>query len=219
MSHDHLLPPGVDPKDAELLRRAYALDSVETGQQLYTEWAETYDRTMIDGLKWLSPARLSGMFAAHLPWRDQPVLDLGTGTGLIGGHLGEAGFTTIDGFDLSATMMAKAAERGVYRDLIVGDLTRPLPFADAAYGAAICNGTFTSGHVDASCLDEIARVIAPGGIFAAAVHHAVWVDFGFEAGFARLRTTGVFTDVEIVETPYYETSSGTDGRLIVVRRS
>lgn len=219
MSHDHLLPPGVDAADADLLRRAYALETQDQGQVLYQEWAATYDRTMLDGLGYVSPRLLAERFAAAVPWRDRPVLDLGCGTGLVGVELGDHGFERIDGFDLSEPMMEQAGARGIYGHLLVGDLNQPLTIPDGAYGAAICNGTFTSGHVGAGCLDEILRIIEPGGVFACAIHHAVWRDLGFEAAFERLVGNGAMQIVEIVESVYYESSEATDGRLCIVRRA
>ena len=215
MSREHLIPPGVDEHDAALLRRAYALNDQAEGAHLYREWASTYDRTMVDGLGYISPQRLVEVFARNTTRRDGDVLDLGCGTGLIGMELASHGFTAFDGLDLSAEMMAEAERRGIYRRFLTADLTAPLALRDASYFAAICNGTFTSGHVDAACLDELVRIIEPGGYLICAVHHAVWEASGFAAGFARLEGVGLLVPVEIVQSAYYLSSPGTDGRLCV----
>jgi predicted TPR repeat methyltransferase len=218
MSSEHLIPPGVDEQDAALLRRAYALNDQTEGAQLYREWASTYDRTMIDGLGYVSPQRLVEVFARNTTRRNGDVLDLGCGTGLIGVELASHGFTTFDGLDLSVEMMAEAERRSLYRRCLTADLTTPLALPDASYFAAICNGTFTSGHVDAACLDELVRIIEPGGYLVCAVHHVVWDASGFAVGFARLEGAGLLVPVEVVESAYYLSSSGTDGRLCVFRR-
>ena len=57
------IPEGVDPKSAELLRRAYALDDTGDGPQLYREWADTYDTTMLGGLGYVSPRLVVGLAA------------------------------------------------------------------------------------------------------------------------------------------------------------
>jgi SAM-dependent methyltransferase len=219
VSHEHLIPPGVDEQDAALLRRAYALNDQTEGAQLYREWASTYDRTMVDGLGYISPQRLVEVFARNTTRRDGDVLDLGCGTGLIGVQLASQGFTTFDGLDLSVEMMAEAERRGLYRRCITADLTGSIALPDASYFAAICNGTFTSGHVDAACLDELVRIIEPGGYLVCAVHHAVWEVSGFAAGFARLEDVGLLLPVEIVESAYYLSSPDTDGRLCVFART
>jgi predicted TPR repeat methyltransferase len=218
MSHDAMIPPSVDAEDAELLRRAYALNSQAESEALYREWAATYDRTMIDGLGYISPQRLALLFARRVEWRHAAVLDIGCGTGLVGAELVVHGFTTLDGLDLSLEMMATAEQRGIYRRFITADLNEPLAIDDGAYGAVVCNGTFTSGHVDARCLGEIVRIVAVGGFFACAVHHAVWDDCGFSDGFARLTGSGQLADVEVFEATYYESSPKPDGRFCLFRR-
>jgi predicted TPR repeat methyltransferase len=218
MAHDELIPDGVDEHGAALLRRAYALSTQDEGAELYREWADTYDRTMLDGLGYRSPQRLVDQFARLVLWRDQPVLDIGCGTGLVGVELAGHGFGTIDGLDLSVPMMDEAMARGIYRTAIAADLNQPLPVADGAYGAAISTGTFTSGHVGASCLDEIVRVLRPGGLLSCTVHHAVWHDLGFDEGFARLEREGALTAVEVVTGGFYESTSD-DGRFCLYRRA
>lgn len=217
MSHEHLVPPGVDPNDAALLQRAYALRDQDEGQVLYTEWAETYDRTMVDGLGYISPQRLVDVFTRHVTWRDGAVLDLGCGTGLVGRDLHGRGFTTLDGLDLSEPMMSEAARSGAYRRFVVGDLNATLPIETGSYAAMVCNGTFTSGHVGAGCLPEVLRLIEPGGFFACAVHNSVWDALGFSAEFADLTGRGVLEELDVIESPYYLSSPGPDGRLCVFR--
>jgi SAM-dependent methyltransferase len=218
LSHDHLIPPGVGEHDAALLRRAYALRSQADGEQLYHEWAATYDHTMVDGLGYLSPSLLTAQFARLVDWRDRPIIDLGCGTGLVGAELRGHGFDAVDGLDLSEPMMTHARNRGVYGSLITADLNQPIPIADGAYAAAICNGTFTSGHVGAGCLDEVLRIIEPNGVLSCAVHHSVWDALGFSTRFGELAAEGRLDVVEIIESPYYASSPADDGRLCVLRR-
>ncbi len=217
MSSDHLIPPGVGARDAEYLKRAYDLSNMAESAQLYEEWAETYDQTMLDGLGYVSPHKLTALFADVVDWRDRPIVDLGCGTGLVGLHLRDHGFTNIDGIDLSLAMTEIAARRGVYRRFIAADLTAPLPIADAAYGAAICNGTFTSGHVGAESLAEIVRIIEPGGVLCCAVHHSVWEAMGFRDTFAALAGDGALAEIRIEPAAFYETSTD-DGRLCAFRK-
>ena len=132
MASSSRIPPNVDDKSARLLERAYALSGDADARELYRDWAETYDRTMLDD---------------HVPDKTVPVLDVGAGTGLAGQELAASGFTSIDAVDYSSDMLAVAARRAIYKDLIEADLTKPLDIADATYGAAVCTGTFTHGHV------------------------------------------------------------------------
>jgi SAM-dependent methyltransferase len=217
MASEHLVPPGVDPTDAALLRRAYDLRNQGETDALYSEWAASYDRTMLDGLGYTAPTLLVDQFAAVVTWRDRPIVDLGCGTGLVGAGLARHGFTTVDGLDVSQPMMAQAATLGVYRSLFEADLTQPLGASDGKWSAAICNGTFTSGHVGAGCLDEIVRTVADGGWLSCAVHHSVWDSLGFGTAFHRLTAAGLLETVEMLESRYYASSTGTDGRLCLFR--
>lgn len=210
------IPEGVDEHSAALLRRAYDLDDVDAGQQLYVEWADTYDATMLDGLGYVSPRLVAEALAEHSDDPTAPVLDIGCGTGLVGQDCARRGFTTIDGLDLSMAMMDVAARRGVYRQLVEGDLRGALPLADGAYAAAVCAGTFTSGHVDAACLPEVLRTIRPGGLLVCTVHHAVWQPLGFAEAFARLLDDCRVDELQVTEVGYYQNTSA-DGRLLVLR--
>lgn len=78
---------------------------------------------------------------------DTPLLDAGCGTGLVGGELVQRGFSALDGVDLSHGMLNIARSKGIYRQLEIADITRPLPFDPGSYGAVVCVGTFTAGHV------------------------------------------------------------------------
>lgn len=211
------IPAGVDEHSAALLRRAYAVASAADGQQLYQDWATTYDATMLEGLGYLTPRLVAAALAQHLKAPEAPVLDVGCGTGLVGAEAAALGFATVDGLDLSAAMLAVAAGRGVYRQLLEADLSQPLPMGDADYAAVVCAGTFTSGHVDAACLDELVRVLQPEGWLVCTVHHAVWEALGFAAAFARLVAAGALVPVSETAIGYY-TGSADDGRLLVFQR-
>ena len=105
------IPANVSPEAAALLERAYAIDSDAASRALYRDWAETYDATMLEGLRYRSPALVAALLGEHLPDRTAQVLDVGCGTGLAGQSLAELGFELIDGMDISPEMMQVAARR------------------------------------------------------------------------------------------------------------
>ena len=125
MTEHAAIPEGVDEHSSALLRRAYAVATAEDGQQLYQDWAATYDSTMLEGLGYLTPRLVAEALAQHLKTLDAPVIDVGCGTGLVGAAAAALGYGTVDGLDFSVAMMAVAAQRGVYRHLLEGDLTQP----------------------------------------------------------------------------------------------
>jgi len=213
-----IVPANVSPEAAALLERAYAIDSDAASRALYRDWAETYDATMLGGLRYLSPATVARLLDAHLADRVAPVLDVGCGTGLAGQSLFERGFTTIDGLDLSPEMMQVAGRRGIYRAFIAADLHQALPMADATYGGAIGSGIFTHGHVDARCLDELFRVLRPGAPFAFTVKLEVWEPLGFKDKLASLMDVGAITELAFTHDRHYENSAQPDGVFCVYQR-
>ncbi|MEM9472500.1 MAG: methyltransferase domain-containing protein [Pseudomonadota bacterium] len=218
MASSNRIPPNVDAKSACLLERAYQLSSDADTHDLYRDWAETYDRTMLDGLGYLSPRLVSALLAEHAADKAGPVLDVGAGTGLAGLELAKLGFTCIDAIDYSADMLAVAAQRNIYRHLVEADLTQPLAFPDAAYAAAVCTGTFTHGHVGPSCLTELFRIIAPGGLFAFSINTGVWAEAGFETELHRLEHAGTARLLTRRAGVNYQTSSGNDSWLNLYER-
>ena len=218
MAIDRIIPANVTPEAAALLERAYTIDSDATSRALYRDWAQTYDTTMIDGLRYRSPALVAQLLGEHLADRDAAVLDIGCGTGLAGQVLAGQGFTTIDGLDISPEMMQVAQERGGYRHFLAADLNHPLDMPDAQYGGATCCGTFTHGHVGAGCLDELFRILRPGAPFAFTVKREVWEPMGFKATLARLVADGTIIEVARHLDRHYETAEQPDGVFCVYRR-
>ena len=210
---------GSEQEASDLVERAYSVSDPDEAKELYRDWAESYDASMVDGLAYLTPSRTAEMLARHLADHEAPVLDVGCGTGLAGAALRAHGFSEIDAIDFSPEMLAVAGRRGIYGRLVEADLTKSLPIADAAYSAWICTGTFTHAHVGADCLDELLRILRPGGLLACTVHNDVWEPMGFAAKFASLTASGALSEVENVQGPYYETDTEPEGRYLTYRRA
>jgi len=219
MTNPRIIPANVSPEAAALLERAYAIDSDEASRALYRDWAETYDATMLGGLRYRSPALVAALLADHLPDRTAQLLDVGCGTGLAGQFLAELGFSGIDGLDISPEMMQVARRRGIYRHFVAADLNHPLDMPDAHYDGATCSGTFTHGHVDARCLDELFRILRPGAPFAFTVKREVWEPLGFQRALARLVAGGRITEAANRLDKHYDSSEQPDGVFCVYRRA
>ena len=166
-----------------------------------------------------SAERVAALLGEHLPDRTAQVLDVGCGTGLAGQSLAELGFELIDGMDISPEMMQVAARRGVYRHFIAADLNQPLDMPDAHYDGATCSGTFTHGHVDARCLDELFRILRPGAPFAFTVKREVWEPLGFKDALQRLVAEGRITESAFRLDRHYDSSEQPDGVFCVYRRT
>lgn len=193
-----------EPKGpSTFVNEAYRVAGERELIDFYRKWAEEYDDQML-GLGYISPRETARLLAAHLPDPAAEILDLGCGTGLTAGGLAALGYTAVDGIDLSADMVRIAGPRGIYRNLFVADLNQPLPFADASYDGALSSGTFTHGHVGPEPLDEILRILRPGGVLACTVHCDLWESAGFAAKFAALADSGRAIRLEQRLGRYYE---------------
>lgn len=97
------------------------------------------------------------------------VLDLGCGTGLLGAWLHEVGGSTdrLVGVDRSEGMLAVARGRGL---AVQQADAADLPFDDGAFDAVVSFTVLGLAGVEVGpVLDEVARVLAPGGLAAISV--------------------------------------------------
>jgi len=150
-----------DEKTREL-QRVYASDSAEQTSEIYDGWAQEYEEHM-RGVGYTHPAIVAAMLSRHQSAGGDPVLDAGSGTGIMGEILTALGFPDISGFDASEGMLAHAAAKNIYRDLRPGLLGETLGYDDDAFAAAVASGVFTQGHAPLDGLDELVRITRPGG--------------------------------------------------------
>lgn len=133
-------------------------DGVEAA---YARWAPIYDLAFAT---LLHPGRRAAAAAASRC--AGPILDVGVGTGLELPMFER--WTEIVGVDLSEHMLRRAAHRveGENLSQVVGlarmDATR-MAFPDAAFGCAVAPYVLTVAPEPEAMLDEIARVVRPGG--------------------------------------------------------
>jgi len=202
-----------------LVKRAYTVSNDEESKALYRDWANSYDTAMVDGLGYLTPTLTARLLAEYCHDREARVLDIGSGTGLAGVALQAEGFTQLDALDFSPEMLAEAARTGAYQTLIEADLNAPLSMIpDNQYSAMICTGTFTHAHVGASCLNELWRILAPGGLLACTVHHDVWASSGFADQIAQMESGQQLETLHQQPGRYYSSSDQIEGDYIVWQR-
>lgn len=110
-------------------------------------------------------ARLAELFASDILPVSGPVLDVGTGTGVLIPHLHAAGCREIHACEISGSMLRMAHAR--YRDLpgvrfLQCDAQR-LPARDDAYATVHCFSVYPHFDAPAQALGEFRRVLRPGG--------------------------------------------------------
>lgn len=207
-----------DPKGPnQFVSEAYSLDGDDKIVDFYSKWADEYDHQMLDVLGYTSPGTVAGLLCDFLPDKNALIFDIGCGTGLTCIFLHQQGYVNLDGVDLSPDMVRVAHDRKIYRQVMVGDLNQPLEIDDNSYDAAISSGTFTHGHVGPEPLDEIFRILNPGGILACTVHNDLWHSHGFAAKFEALIEAGDIECLSLKEDKYYEQGEP-EGRFCAYRK-
>jgi len=149
--------------------------SPEETRDLYTNWADRYDAD-VTGAGYATPARLAKALAGKAPDLSAPILDFGCGTGLSGQALKAAGFTTIDGTDITPGMLAQAAATGTYRKTWLGTAGDPPP---TGYSTIAAIGVVSLGAAPASTLAILLDRLSPGGLLAFSYNDATLADDGY----------------------------------------
>lgn len=91
-------------------------------EQLFDDYAGHFEEALVEKLDYKVPGRLAALISAHAGEQLGHVIDLGCGTGLLGVEL-QGRITALEGCDLSANMLAKAAEKRIYTHLTQADLS------------------------------------------------------------------------------------------------
>jgi predicted TPR repeat methyltransferase len=91
-------------------------------EALFDDYADRFDAALVERLDYTVPAKLARLIAEHDDRRFERAVDLGCGTGLFGAEIRDR-VVHLEGFDLSANMLAKAAEKDLYDLLAKSDLS------------------------------------------------------------------------------------------------
>ncbi len=92
---------------------------------------------------------------------DAAVLDIGTGTGSNLRMLREEGYRNVTGIDLNPLAIRYCRDKG-FTSVLSGDATK-LPFAEGQFDVVLATDTIEHINDDRGALQEIHRVLAPGG--------------------------------------------------------
>ncbi len=146
--------------------------------QLFDDYADRFDKALVEKLDYSVPAKLAALIAVDAGNdRFAHVVDLGCGTGLFGERIrGKA--VHLEGFDLSANMLAKAEDKGIYDRLAQADLSL-LPERSGLFAEGKASGNRANlvsaadvlmylGNLD-SVFVIASKLLADGGLFAFSV--------------------------------------------------
>lgn len=197
------------------LDKAYDVEGPEDNRELYAEWAGTYDSGFVVDSRYVYPRQVAEVFCDGFAQMDQPVLDVGCGTGLVGAELAKEGVAVIDGIDLSPEMLAEAEAkthdgRPLYRQLIEADLTNSTELTDHAYAGIVSAGAFTHGIFGPETIPELLRVARPGARFALGINSAHFDEVGFGHWLKQRQSEGHIAGLRIDLRPIYEEADEAD---------
>ena len=100
----------------EWLRRVFTAPERDELTAAYDAWAVRYEADML-AVGYMHPFVAAGLVGRHVRDRLTPILDAGTGSGLLGQVLAIMGYRHLAGLDMSEGMLAQAKARSVYTDL------------------------------------------------------------------------------------------------------
>ena len=181
-----------DDREERYFDKSYSLKNTDETKAYYSKWAKVYDLEVSEENGYQQPVRCARALVDLLAPGDVRILDVGCGTGLSGKALEDAGYTAIDGCDLSPEMLEKARASGCYQRLFEANLNEPpLDCADGVYDAATAVGVFSFGHIDPDAIDEILRVLRPRGILVIGLNEKFYNEGAFPRKLERLEGAGV----------------------------
>ena len=150
-------------------------------QEGYGEWASTNEDVVLDLIDLRLLERLQSV-----RWNQvREAADLACGTGRIGVWLKQQGVAAVDGVDLTAAMLEGAREKGIYRQLFLGDVLDTTPLEANTYDLV------TVSLVDEHLPDirplyrEGARITHSDGYFVLVGYHPFFLMSGIPTHFDR----------------------------------
>ncbi len=201
----------------EIHDRVLNATSKEELATVYGEWAENYDKDLIDEMGYVAPVIASQLLQGYVSDPGARILDAGCGTGLVGAELHQKGYRNLEGFDYSAQMLEKARDKGVYTRLHQGDLTGRLEPADNSYDAIISVGTFTCGHVGPGAFAELIRITRPGGYLCFTVRDSAWEEDNYRVAMDKIEKSGAWKRVE-EQTAAYIQQDGSNCNVCIYQK-
>ena len=144
----------------KLHAKLWKLRSVEETLALYRDWSSTYDEDVLSS-GYVTPTR-AAIALAPLVDLTAPILDFGCGTGLSGLALRDAGFTAIDGTDITPEMLALARTKKIYRRLWQSE-AGDIGVTSGAYNTILAAGVVSLGAAPPETLRRLIGILPTGG--------------------------------------------------------
>jgi len=162
-----------DPDDVVLAHLVDAMDGTTSAKaperyvsQVFDSYADRFDDHLVGHLGYRAHEMVAGIVAEALPaGTEARILDAGCGTGLCGPLLRPVAAQLV-GVDLSARMLAKAGERGVYDALVQDELARFLTNTTERFDAIVSADVLCYVGDLRNVFRAAARALSDGGLLA-----------------------------------------------------
>jgi len=142
------------------IRRLVASRSNSEAKEIYHQW-QSYDSDL-DEHGYVAPQIAVQKLTQNLDDKSALIYDAGCGTGKVGVLLNKAGFTRIEGSDLSESMMERAERHRIYTKLSVADFSTSLDEKNEHFDATISVGVWKDSF-GPTFTRELFRITKPGG--------------------------------------------------------
>lgn len=143
------------------------------------------------------------------------MLDIGSGTGVVGQALQEAGFEDLHALDVSTNFLDAVRERGFYREHHNFFLGRGIDQFPAElkgiYDVITASGVWMPGHMPNVAIDDAHVALKAGGVLVTAMRMTMWEYGVFEAyreKFEQMVNDGYFEIIK-KDTFYRGVENGT----------
>ena len=180
----------------------YKLKTTQEVMKYYDEWGnnDKYNRDMVNW-NYTGPKETVSTFIKYEKNKNVLIFDAGCGTGLVGEELKKYGYNNFHGADLSQKLL-DSVPKNLYKNLNKVDLNQKIDTKDNFYGATMCVGTFTFGHVKPNALDEFIRITKKGGFICFTINEGIHEEYGFDKKIKELSNNNKFKKIEFYKSDY-----------------
>jgi predicted TPR repeat methyltransferase len=181
-AYKHALALGADAQQVSFDLAALGVGDVPAAspadyvRDLFDQYAGHFDVHLVDRLGYRTPALLDGAIGKVADVRNASVLDLGCGTGLMGPYLRPRASRLV-GVDLSARMLDKARERGIYDQLERSGIDEYLATQAARFDLVAAADVLVYFGDLAPLFGQVRRALVAGGWFCFSVEASMHADF------------------------------------------
>ncbi|ESO94300.1 hypothetical protein LOTGIDRAFT_161525 [Lottia gigantea] len=149
--------------------QAFSADiTITERMDYYSKWCRSgdYEKDLSKGGTYNGPI-IAGEAISRLYPDDKNIriLDIAAGTGYVGEELRNKGYHNVDALEPSEGMLQQAIDKNIYKTHICDILGgTSVHINDDEYDCTIVCGGMGEGHIPCSGLNEMIRVVKPGGV-------------------------------------------------------